>query len=251
MPLIPRPDRRLAWWIALGLLGLAAIAALYALLHLGFIVWLAETNRWLADTVIRRLGYWGLFGLMFLESSLVPFPSEIVVPPAADLARRLPEWSLWAVVVIGTAGSLAGALFNYYLALFLGRPLLLRFINGLGRYLRLSQEGYEQAEAMFARHGAISTFTGRLIPGIRQIISLPAGLARMGLLSFSVLTVAGAGLWVTVLALLGYWFGANAQELSARLQSWSHWLALGAVVLLAAYVWLHVRRQRRAVPQPD
>jgi membrane protein DedA with SNARE-associated domain len=245
----PLDRRLLLWGLAFAVLGLAGVAALYGLLHAGLIVWMARTNQWLADTVIRRLGYWGVFALMFVESSLIPFPSEVVVPPAADLARRLPDWNLGAVIVISTAGSLAGALFNYYLAMYLGRPLLLRFIARLGRYLRLSQEGYEQAEALFQRHGAISTFTGRLIPGIRQIISLPAGLARMGLLPFCALTVLGAGLWVSLLAWLGYWFGANAEALSAELQRWSHWVALAALALLAVYAWVHVRRQRRAATQ--
>jgi membrane protein DedA with SNARE-associated domain len=234
------------WSAGFLLVGVAAVVALYALLHTGFIVWLAQTNQWLADTVIRRLGYWGVFALMFVESSLIPFPSEIIVPPAADLARRLPDWNVAWVVLIGTAGSLAGALFNYYLALYLGRPLLLRGIERFGRYVRISQRGYEQAEGMFQRHGAISTFTGRLIPGIRQIISLPAGLARMALLPFCLLTALGAGLWVSLLAWLGYWFGANAEELAAQLQRYSHGLAAATLLLLALYVWLTVRRRRRA-----
>lgn len=199
------------------------------------LIWLAWANSWLADTLIRRLGYWGVFLLMFIESSLIPFPSEIVIPPAGDLARRLPEWDLLTVIVLGTAGSLGGALFNYGLALLLGRPLLLRNLERLGRYVRLSREGYDRAEAMFLRHGAISTFTGRLIPGIRQIVSLPAGLARMNLLAFCLLTSLGAGLWVAVLALAGYWFGGNAQKLEAALGSYALWLAGGAAALVAVY----------------
>ena len=238
-------DKRLVLWlIGFAVLGGAAVAGLYALLHTGFVVWLAQLNQWLADSVIRRLGYWGVFALMFVESSLIPFPSEIVVPPAADLARRLPDWNVAWVVVVGTAGSLAGALFNYYLALYLGRPLLLRSIARFGRYVRLSQRGYEQAESMFQRHGAISTFTGRFIPGIRQIISLPAGLARMRLLPFCLLTSLGAGMWVAVLAWLGYWFGANAEELAVQLQRFSAWLAAGALAGLALYAVWHVRRAR-------
>ncbi len=242
-------DKRLVLWAAgFALLGGAAVAGLYALLHTGFVVWLAQLNQWLADSVIRRLGYWGVFALMFIESSLLPLPSEIVVPPAADLARRLPDWNVGWVVVVSTAGSLAGALFNYYLALYLGRPLLLRGIKRFGRYVRFSQRGYEQAEAMFQRHGAISTFTGRLIPGIRHLISLPAGLARMRLLPFCLLTSLGAGMWVSVLAWLGYWFGANPEELALQLQRSSHWLAAGAVVLLVLYAAWHLRRMRASAP---
>ena len=243
-------ERRLiVWSAAFAVVALAGVAGLYGLLQTGFVVWLAQLNQWLADTVIRRLGYWGVFALMFIESSLIPFPSEIVVPPAADLARRLPDWNLAAVIGVGTAGSLAGALFNYFLALYLGRPLLLRMIDAFGHTVRLSRRGYDEAEALFQRHGAISTFTGRLIPGIRQIISLPAGLARMNLLSFCLLTALGAGLWVSVLAWLGYWFGANAEQLAVELRRYSLWLAGAAALLLAGYAWLHLRRQRRAAMQ--
>lgn len=241
-PAIRRP---LLWALLALVLGAAAAAALYGLLQTGAVVWLAQANQWLADTVIRRMGYWGVFALMFIESSLVPFPSEIVIPPAADLARRLPDWDVGWVVVVGIAGSLAGALFNYALALYLGRPLLLRIIDSWGRYLRLSRAGYDKAEALFQRHGAISTFTGRLIPGIRQIISLPAGLARMNLLSFSLLTAAGAGFWVAVLAWLGYWFGANAEALGQALREASHWLAAGALLLVGGYAGVYAWRARR------
>jgi membrane protein DedA with SNARE-associated domain len=241
---MPRP--RLLWGVLLGLLALAAAGGLYALLQSDVVLWLARLNQWLADTVILRLGYWGVFALMFIESSFIPFPSEIVVPPAADLARRLPDWNPLLVVLIATAGSLTGALFNYFLALYLGRPLLLRLIDSAGGYVRLTRGGYDRAEAFFLRHGAISTFTGRLIPGIRQIISLPAGLARMNLAAFCLLTALGAGLWVAVLAWLGYWFGANAELLAAALQRWSHWLAAAALLLLALYGALAWRRRTRA-----
>lgn len=248
MPL--RLDKRAAWWLAaLAVLSAAGAVALYALLQTDVVLWLARANQWLADTIILRLGYWGVFALMFIESSFIPFPSEIIVPPAADLARRLPDWNVVVVVLVGTGGSLAGALFNYWLALYLGRPLLMRVINGFGHYVRISRTEYDRAEALFQRHGAISTFTGRLIPGIRQIISLPAGLARMSLLSFCLLTAAGAGLWVTVLAWLGYWFGANAELLAAETKRLSHWLALGALIVLVGYAALYTLRRRRAAPQ--
>jgi membrane protein DedA with SNARE-associated domain len=213
------------------------------------LVWLAAANRWLADAFIHRLGYWGVFLLMFIESSFVPFPSEIIIPPAADLARRLPDWSLAAVIGLGVAGSLAGALFNYGLALYLGRPLLLRWIDRCGSYLRVTRTGYDRAEQLFLRHGAISTFTGRLLPGIRQIISLPAGLARMNLAAFSLLTALGAGLWVVVLALAGYWFGAGAESLAESLQRYTRWLALGGALLVGGYVaWVGLRARVRREP---
>ncbi|MBI4081646.1 MAG: DedA family protein [Candidatus Lambdaproteobacteria bacterium] len=236
------------WFWGLPLAGLALVgAALAWAIRSDAVVWLAQANAWIADTVIARLGYFGVFLLMFIESSFIPFPSEIVIPPAADLARRSAEWNLAAVIGVGTLGSLAGALFNYYLALYLGRPMLIGLIHRYGRYFRLSIAGYEAAESLFARHGDISTFTGRLIPAIRQIISLPAGLARMNLLRFCLLTSAGAGLWVAVLAFAGYWFGADPQRLAEVLREYSHWLVAAALVLIGGYLLrLRLRRPRPA-----
>lgn len=200
------------------------------------VIWLAAANQWLADTLIERMGYAGVFGLMFIESSFIPFPSEIIIPPAADLARRLPDWDLITVILLGCAGSLGGALFNYTLAFYLGRPLLLGLIGRYGKFVRLSPAGFEKAEAFFLRHGAISTFTGRLLVGIRQLISLPAGLARMNLIVFCLLTSLGAGIWVVMLALAGYWFGGNAEALAKAMGAYSSWIALGVAILIAGYV---------------
>lgn len=227
--------------LVLGLAGLAAV--LYALIHFGAVHWLAAANRWLANNFINRLGYVGVFALMFIESSFIPFPSEIIVPPAGDLARRLPDWSLGWVIAMGVSGSLAGALFNYALARYVGRQVLVALIDKYGRYFHFTRAGYETAETHFARHGEISTFTGRLIPGIRQIISLPAGLARMNLLAFSLLTSLGAGIWVVMLALVGFFFGQDPQELTAVLKEYSILLVSGAVILVAAYV-VHYRLRR-------
>ena len=222
------------------------------LLEQDILVRLASLNTWLADNVITRLGYGGVFVLMFIESSFVPFPSEVVMPPAGDLARRSAEWSLGWVIATGVAGSLAGALVNYGLARYIGRALLLRFVVRYGSYVRISPAAYFRSEAFFQRHGAMATFIGRLIPGIRQIISLPAGLARMNLLTFSVLTSLGAAIWVAVLAVLGYRFGQDAEALSAALKTHSRWLALGAVVLAGGYVlfrWVRSgAREKQANP---
>lgn len=229
--------------IALAAAGLALL--LMWLVRVDFLLWLVAANQWLADVVIYRLGYWGVFALMFIESSFVPFPSEIIIPPAANLARRLPDWNLASVIVLGTAGSLAGALFNYAVALYLGRPLLLKIIDRFGDYMRISRREYDKAEAMFQRHGAISTLAGRLIPGIRQVISLPAGLARMNLALFCLLTALGAGVWVAVLAWLGYWFGGNAEQLAGKLQAYSYGIVAAAVLLVAAYLWVQLKRAKR------
>lgn len=235
------PRRVLIFGIGL----LVLLALIGAGVRLDVMVWLAEANRWLADTFIQGLGYWGVFLLMFIESSLIPFPSEIIIPPAADLARRLPGWDLATVIVLGIAGSLAGALFNYVLALTLGRPLLLRMIRRYGKWLHLGEDGYARAEAFFLRHGAISTLIGRLIPGVRQLVSLPAGLARMNLVTFCLLTALGAGVWVGVLAAAGYWFGANAELMGDALRKYSLWLLAAGVVVIAGYAVMQKLRKSK------
>ena len=231
------------FYAALALVLAALGAGMYGLIHFGAVRWLASANRWLANNFIGRMGYIGVFTLMFIESSFIPFPSEIIVPPAGDLARRLPGWNLGWVITMGVAGSLAGALFNYALARYFGRHVLINLIDRYGRYFHLTRAGYDAAEAHFSRHGEISTFTGRLIPGLRQIISLPAGLAQMNLLAFSLLTSLGAGIWVVMLALIGFWFGQEPEALTAALREYSLILVGGAIIAVAAYV-LYCRMRR-------
>ena len=157
--------------------------------------------------LVELFEQWGLIGifiLMFIESSLVPFPSELVMVPAGILVAK-GKMSLIPAILSGTAGSLAGAYFNYYLALFLGKP----FLEKYGRFFFLPPKKLEKAFAFFERHGAFGTFICRLIPGIRQLISLPAGLARLSHTTFSLCTTLGAGIWVTFLTVSGYWFGAQ------------------------------------------
>ncbi len=192
--------------------------------------------------IVQTVGHWGYPGIvimMFLESSFFPFPSEVVVPPAGYLAAR-GEMSLILVILAATGGSLLGALFNYWLAVLWGRP----FFEKYGRYVFVSKESLDKADRFFAEHGHISTFIGRLLPGIRQYISLPAGITRMNLPLFAAFTGLGAGLWVIVLALVGYYIGNN-QEL---VQHYLHQILLGiglfAVVLVAGYVFLKRRSQR-------
>jgi membrane protein DedA with SNARE-associated domain len=165
---------------------------------------------WLAGTV-GLWGYPGIVMLMTLESSFFPFPSEVVIPPAAYLAA-IGEMNIGEVIISGTLGSLLGALFNYWLALRFGRP----FFEKYGRYLLISPRSLEKADRFFERHGRISTFVGRLLPGIRQYISLPAGLARMNIFAFCAATLLGAGIWVLVLAVMGYWFRPQRGTGSAK-----------------------------------
>lgn len=192
----------------------------------------------LVVSVVSQLGYAGIFVMMFLESSFFPFPSEVVIPPAAYLAAQ-GEMNLAMVIIMGIAGSIAGALFNYFLSIRLGRPLILKF----GKYFGLTEHAYEKSEKYFRKHGEISTFVGRLIPGIRQYISLPAGLARMNIPRFVFFTGLGAGIWVVVLAVIGYLIGDN-QELIKKYSQESLVYILGfIVVIILAYVWWHKRQK--------
>ena len=203
-----------------------------------------EILHHIVNWVVQTVGHWGYPGvvvMMFLESSFFPFPSEVVVAPAGYLAAR-GEMSLPLVILAGVAGSLAGALFNYWLAVMWGRP----FFEKYGRYVLVSEKSLDKADRFFADHGHISTFVGRLLPGIRQYISLPAGLARMNLPLFAAFTGLGAGIWVIVLALLGYFIGNN-QEL---MNQYLHQIVLGtvgfAVILVAGYVLLKRRQYSKA-----
>ena len=174
---------------------------------------LSQIINFLVET-IGAWGYAGIFFLMFLESSFFPFPSEVVMIPAGYLAYK-GEMSLVLALLFGTLGSLAGALFNYYLSIKLGRTLLLKY----GKYVWFDEQKLKKMEEFFARHGEISTFNGRLIPVVRQYISLPAGLARMNLFKFSLYTSLGAFIWMVVLVSLGYFLGSNEEVIKEYLKS--------------------------------
>jgi membrane protein DedA with SNARE-associated domain len=178
---------------------------------------------------------------MFLESSFFPFPSEVVVPPAGYLASR-GEMNLGLVIVSGIFGSLLGALFNYWVAARWGR----RFFEKYGRWFLVSPESLDKADRFFARHGHISTFTGRLLPVIRQYISLPAGLARMPMKPFCFYTCLGSGLWVVVLALTGYWIGNNQELVNRAVHRISLWLIAGCVLLVGGYILFQRHRAKVA-----
>ncbi len=196
---------------------------------------LHDIAAYLVDT-IGAMGYWGIFLLMFLESTFFPFPSEVIMIPAGYLAYQ-GEMNLYLVVLIGIAGSLAGALFNYYIAMHFGRRFLLKY----GRYFFVKPETLDKLEAFFQKHGELSTFNGRLIPGIRQLISLPAGLARMNLFKFSFYSALGAGIWVIVLVIVGYLVGSNAALISQYL----HTATLIALVSIVFITLFYVVRQKR------
>lgn len=159
---------------------------------------------------VEHANYWFVFIFMAVESSFIPFPSELVVPPAAYLAVARPEsdMNVYLIVLFATAGALVGSLINYYLSLWIGRPIVYAFANSrFGHACLIDKQKVEKAEKYFDKHGAISTFIGRLIPAVRQLISIPAGLSKMNIGQFCLYTSLGALLWNVVLAALGYWLG--------------------------------------------
>lgn len=204
-----------------------------------------EFINWLVTT-IGAMGYPGIFLLMAMESSIIPLPSELVMPPAGYLVYR-GEMNAVAAILAGAAGSLFGAYANYFASRLLGRPLLLKY----GKYVGISERKYLKAESFFLRHGEISTFIGRLLPVIRHLISIPAGIAGMNHLRFSLYTLLGAGIWCAVLTGIGYFIGKTVgsgffseanQEL---IMGYSHNALIIVVVCCIVLVAVYVRLQRR------
>src|SRR6056297_704471 len=194
---------------------------------------LEEITIWLVQT-IGDWGYSGITILMFLESSFFPFPSEIVITPAGDLTPKH-DLNLWLIRLSVTGGSLLGAIFNYWLALYFGRPFLFKY----GKYFFITKKSLSKADLFFDRHGHISTFVARLLPGIRQYISLPAGLAKMSLGLFCLFTTLGAGIWVTTLALLGYLFGHNQELITSKLHFVLYFVAIICLIIIVGYVLIY------------
>ncbi len=199
---------------------------------------LEDTVNWLVGT-IGDWGYAGITILMFLESTFFPFPSEVVVVPGGYLASQN-AMNIWLVILSGTVGSLLGAVFNYWLALRLGRPFFIKY----GHYLFVSEKKLDKADEFFDRHGHISTFIARLLPGIRQIISLPAGLARMNFLVFSLFTTLGAAIWVIILALLGFWFGENQELIAEKVNEIFYILLPACALIVAIYIFFYLKKRK-------
>lgn len=196
-----------------------------------------ELVSWLVTT-IGAMGYPGIFILMAMESSVIPIPSELVMPPAGYLAQQ-GQMNALIAILCGTVGSLVGAYVNYFAARHLGRPLVLKY----GKYVWISEEKFSRVESFFLKHGEISTFIGRLLPVVRHLISLPAGLSGMNHLRFSLYTLLGAGIWVSVLTWIGYFIGEN-QELIMRYSHKALIIVLAcSALLIAVYIRLHRRRQ--------
>lgn len=196
----------------------------------------AELFRWVLD----NLNYWVVTVFMAIESSFIPFPSEVVVPPAAWKSMADDSMNIFLVVVFATMGADIGALVNYYLARWLGRPIVYKFADSrFGHLCLIDREKVENAEKYFREHGAASTFFGRLIPTVRQLISIPAGLAGMKIGKFLVYTTLGAGVWNSVLALLGYFIYRftdlkTTEDVYIQATKYSH--EIGYVLLAVALV---------------
>ncbi len=211
--------------------------------------WILHAAEWLAGAVLA-VGYPGIILLMAVESSFVPFPSEVVVPPAGYLAAR-GEMNLLLVILAGITGSLIGAYVNYAIAVYAGRPFILRY----GRYFLISEEKFARVERFFHEHGEVTTFVGRLIPAVRQLVSFPAGLARMNLAKFTLYTALGAGIWTVVLALLGWWVGRNESVLEEALEQYKTPITVGLLLfvglVIGVYVWRHRRKVAREAAEPS
>lgn len=187
---------------------------------------------------VENANYLFVFVFMLIESSFIPFPSEVVVPPAAYLACANPDsgMNIFVVVLMATLGALCGAFVNYYLSLWIGRPLVYRFADSrLGHACLIDRAKVEKAERYFDSHGAVSTFVGRLIPAIRQLISIPAGLARMNVGVFALFTALGALVWNAILAALGYWLSLHVSlpQLFDKVEEYNRYLTWGGYGLLA------------------
>lgn len=182
---------------------------------------------------LEHLNYWVIILLMAIESSFIPFPSEVVVPPAAYMAATTGNQNIYLIILSATIGACLGALVNYYLALYLGRPIIYRFANSRwGRMCLIDQEKVEQAEKYFDKHGAIGTFIGRLVPAVRQLISIPAGLARMSMGRFILYTSLGAGMWNIILAGMGWYIGRNfSGQLEEKMAEYSGELKIAMIAL--------------------
>ena len=204
------------------------------------------------DWFVNNASYLFVFVFMVIESSFIPFPSEVVVPPAAYLAVQRGDMNVFMVVLVATAGAVVGALINYVIALLIGRPIVYAFANSrFGHACLIDKEKVEKAEKYFDRHGAVSTFIGRLIPAVRQVISIPAGLARMNVGVFCLFTALGALLWNAILGFLGWWLAQHVTlgELYEAVEKYNGYLTiaglciLGFCVLYIAYSAFKTKKQ--------
>jgi len=198
-----------------------------------FIAWLLQT--------LLQLGYPGIIALMAMESSILPVPSELVMPPAGYWAAK-GQMSFPVALLCGVLGSVIGALANYYGAQLIGRPLIQRY----GKYVLLSEKNLQRSERFFAEHGEISTLIGRLFPVIRHLISIPAGLHRMALPKFILYTAVGATVWCAILTWIGYFLGQHEGVLGNEdIHRYATWALLALIPLTLIVVGIYILRRRR------
>ena len=200
----------------------------------------ASIFQWVVDNA----DYWLVFLLMTVESSFIPFPSEVVVPPAAYLACTTGDMSIVGVTLMATLGAICGAMINYYLSMWIGRPIVYAFAESrIGRACLITPEKVKKAEDYFDSHGAVSTFIGRLIPAVRQLISIPAGLARMNVGVFALFTGLGALVWNMILAGLGWWLGKTVPlaQLFDKVEQYNDYLTYAGLgiglIALGVILW--------------
>ncbi len=185
-------------------------------------------------SITEAMGYWGIVALMSVESSFIPFPSEVVIPPAAYLSS-IGEMNIYLVVIFGILGSLIGATINYFLALYFGRKIIYKLSNHrIAKLLLINPKKIEIAENHFLKYGAVSTFFGRLLPAVRQLISIPAGFSKMHLGKFLFFTFLGSGTWTIVLALFGYYF-YSSKELFEKYYGNTKMTIIFIVLILIGY----------------
>lgn len=201
------------------------------------------------STLLDNLNYGAIVFLMFIESTFIPFPSEIVVAPAAYHAAA-GELNIVLVILFATIGADLGAIANYVLAYYLGRPIIYRFVNSRwGRLCLLNTEKLEKSEKYFADHGAVATLTGRMLPVIRQLISIPAGLAKMNFWKFILYTTLGAGCWNCVLAALGWYLHSIVPEeqLNNKINEYGEyikWITI-SIFVVAVLIYAIVRHYKK------
>lgn len=199
----------------------------------------------LALQASEQAGYTGVMLLMTLESSFIPFPSEVIIAPAAYLASQ-GEMNLYLIILFGILGSLIGAIINYFLAFYLGRAIVYRLAgHRRARWFLVDDRKVKKAEDFFIKYGGLSTFIGRLLPVIRQLISLPAGFSRMNFSKFVVLTGLGSAIWVSILAFLGYLFGANQEAIMVYYKQISLFFLVLVLLVFSFFVIKKYRRKKR------
>ena len=196
-------------------------------------------------SIIGDLGYLGVILGMFIESSFIPFPSEVILPPAGVLVAR-GEMSFSLVLLSAILGSLLGAFLNYFLGLYFGRRVINHFIQKYGKFMLLKKESLEKSDYYFRNHGSITTFTGRLIPAVRQLISIPAGFARMPLGKFTFYTALGSGIWSTILIYVGILYGNNKQLVDSFLGSATLIVLLIVAIIILVY-WIKTRSKSKKI----